>query len=301
MMQGTPVRTLDYLFNRVKTRFGKTTPELESQFILDMTDELRVICAEYPYWFLRFDPGPNVPSAFIAETAPTTYAAVTEWVDTGWLKLEKDRITYPVLTQALGNTPNSGWALGELSQVNYAKLYSEEGAFLKDLKVVNGDVYHSYTNYWESGSPTRVMPQTAGNQTSLWFAAVPDQAYFVAVGGQLAYPPWFKVGDSWTNLVMAYYPRVMYHLGMMYFAEYFQEMALYEFHKTILYGKFRNSTKSDNPDYGLIGAMKIDSERREMQQTPDINYGESPKDLLGRSERSHLRRPGGAYYYADKW
>lgn len=297
-MLGTPVRTLAYLFNRVKTRFGKTTPELEAQFLLDITDELRVICAEYPYWFLRFDPGGTVPQNFVAGTTPTV--AYGDWCDSGWFRTTADQIGYAAWSPHFQLPQPNGWAMAEISQINYAKVYSSDGTCLKDLKVLNGDVFHSYMGYTETGTPNRIMPRTVGNQTTFWLAPIPDQTYYVAMGAQLAYPPWFQVGNSWTNPLLAYYPRVMYHLGMMYFAEYFQEVQLYEWHKTILYGKMRGSTRSDNPDYGLIGAMKMDSERREMQQTPDMVYGESVKDLVGRSERSHLRRPGGAYY-VDEW
>ena len=93
----------------------------------------------------------------------------------------------------------------------------------------------------------------------------------------------------------------MHHLGMMYFAEYFNEAGKYDFHRQILFGKgVRGSIKSDNPDYGLIGQMKIDTLLREEQQTPDMEYGQSARDLVGRGER-HRRQAGAPYYEGDPW
>lgn len=290
-MEGAPVRTLEYLFNRVKTRFGKTTPELEAQFRLDITDELRVISAEYPYWFLRLEPGSLVPGLMQAGIAPTDIGP-SGWLDKGWFQTTVDQSDYAMYIQGV----NEQWYPVEIAQINYAKVFSTSGQCLRDLKVVNGDLFHSFVNYDETGTPNKVFPVTDGYQTSIRLAPIPESTYYVAISAQYAYPPWFKYGSTYTNALLAYYPRVMYHLGMMYFSEYFQEPNLYQFHKEVLYGKVRGSTRSDNPDYGLIGAMKMDSERREMQQTPDISYGESVRDLVGRDHRSHLRRPGGGYY-----
>jgi hypothetical protein len=279
------------LFNRVKTRFGKTTPELEEQFRLDITDELRVISAEYPYWFLRMEPGSLVPGLLRSGTAPTDISPAG-WLDRGWFQTSADQSDYPMYLQGA----NEQWYPIEIAQINYAKVFSTSGQCLRDLKVVNGDLFHSFVNYDEVGTPNRIFPITDGYQTTVRLAPIPESIYYVAISAQYAYPPWFKYGSTYTNALLAYYPRVMYHLGMMYFSEYFQEPNLYQFHKEVLYGKVRGSTRSDNPDYGLIGAMKMDSERREMQQTPDISYGESVRDLVGRDHRSHLRRPGGGYY-----
>jgi hypothetical protein len=292
-MEWAPIRTLDYLFNRVKTRFGKSTPELEAQFILDVTDELRVISAEYPYWFLKVEPGGEVPAGFLSGTLPSPDQ--DGWMDSGWFQTSPDVQDYTARDRG-SNKWDPGWFPVEFSQINYAKVYDLDGHPLRDLKVVNGDLFHSFVDFSNRGTPNRIFPVTDGYSTKLRLHPIPDQEYMVAISAQFAYPPWYRHGNTYTNSLLAYYPRAMYHLGMMYFAEYFQEMALYQFHKEVLYGKVKGSTRSDNPDYGLIGAMKMDSERRELQQTPDISYGESVKDLVGRDHRAHLRRPGGVYY-----
>lgn len=297
-MFGPQVRTLDYIVNRVRTRFGRTTPELEEQLILDITDELRGVCAEFPYWFLRFDPGMDAVAGFpYANAAALAAADILEpWLDSGWFYTTDSVENYAVFSPLLGITNEHLWGQAELAQVNWAKVYSLEGKFLSDLKVVNGDVMWSRQNYAETGTPTRLFPFTKGHQTYLRLSPIPDQEYVIAVSGQFAYPPWFRVGNSYTNVILAYYPRVLFHIGMMYYAEYFQEVNIREFHRNILYGDAGGRTHSAVANIGLIGQMRIDTRNRETQETPDVAYGESVKDLLGRDGRAHLRRPGSGFY-----
>lgn len=304
-MFGPQVRTLDYILERVRTRFGRTTPELEAQFVLDLTDMLRGICAEFPYWFLRLDPGTEAVAGFPYANVAALASAVKlgAFIDQGWLYTTADTEGYGVFSSLPGATADGMgsatryWGKAELAMVNYAKVYDLDGNFLRDLKVVGGDVMFSLANYTETGTPQRVLPASAGFQTTLRLSPIPDQEYLLAVSGQYAYPPWFKAGTSWANLLLIYYPRVMYHLGMMYFAEYFQETQLHEWHYNMLYGDGGGRVRSDIPKIGLIGQMKIDTRNRESQETPDMVYGESVKDLVGRDGRSHIRRPGSGYYY----
>ena len=297
MYPAQPVRTLEYVANRAKARFGRTTTELEDQLILDLGQDLRGICAEFPYWFLSMEPSSveSFPGTLTDDDLERASIHGT-WLDQGWFYTKPGRPEYEVWAPAmfLPGHGASNWAPVELAQTLYVKQFDLSGSFVQSLPVTNLDMQLSGANFSSRGQPRNVVSFTRGHRTYLRFDPCPDEAYLFAVGGQLALPPWFSVGGSWTNLILAYYPRVMDTLAMMYYAEYFGEWEQRKAYRQILYGdshgKFMTGT-----DHGLIGMMKADTLKRNEEAQPELEWADSSRAMLGRGGK-YKREPGAAYY-----
>lgn len=270
--------------------------------ILDLSQELRGICSEFPYWFLSMEPGNSFvkslypSSSAVTSTTLSDYSLHNTWLDQGWFYTEDGRAEYEVWAPAMFLPMDSAycWAPVELSQILYVKQFNLDGSYAGDIPVTNMDMMLSGENYNSTGQPTKAVSFTRGHRTMVRLSPCPDDCYLYAVGGQLAIPPWFHLGGSWTNLILAYYPRVMDCLAMMYYAEYFNEWEQREQYRKVLYGE-TNGRPFAGTNGGLIGQMKSDTWKRNEGQQPELEWADSSRAMIGRAGK-YKREPGSAYY-----
>lgn len=289
-------RTLGYCIDRAKRRFGKTNQDLETTLPMALTDRLREICAEFDYWFLRVEPGQANP-AFPYTTAPTVFKQ-DRWLLPGWLATQAGTEAYALQTPLQIVSDDALWAPSEASRLVYVKRFGLSGAMECDLSVKSGNTYFSegtFTGSSGQAPPQYAWAQTIDGVTYLRLNPIPDQVYLMSVGWQLAVPPWFGNGPSLTNLLMFYYPRVLVTLTLLEYAEYYHEADAFAFYTKQLWGDARGRVRSDIPDYGLIGAMKIDTMQRWGQESEELAQYRSLREATGREGFGH-RQPGDSYY-----
>lgn len=297
-------RTLASITKMCRLEFNKSDLDLEKNLAAMITDELREICADFPYWFLRVMPGMLVPSQFPVyadETDPVGTLLSGQWLDQGWLRVLPGRGHYEVHT-ALVEDPfaPTGWGCGEVRNLNFVKRYSTSGSFQGNLNILHDNQFFSAGGFQATASGTgcneSVMLHTMAGKSYLRFQPAPTEATVYAVGYQLALPPWVAVGDTYTNLISQYYPRAVELLGLMRYARWFKETKLYELYKRELYGDTdRGIIRADIPHCGLVGKMKQDTEVRQMAETHEMPHYHSMSDGLGQVPLHH-RGPGSVYY-----
>lgn len=302
-----PPRNLSYIIARAAARFGRSDSTLEAQIPDDITDQLREICAEFDYWFLRVEPGMVVPAAMPYSVAPSSFA-LGRWLDQGWFLTADGTADYKLACTsdiAMPTTANTPWAYCEASRINYVKLFTLDGGFQKDLPVMSSDQYLSFTNFGgESvrGTPIKAFPYTQNEVTWLRLHPTPDTTYVMATSFQLAVPPWYSDGSSsYYNILSRYYPRVLQYLAFLAYADHHHETGLYDHYAKKLYGTNRGRVRSDIPDHGLIGAMRIDTMNRWSQQTSDLPTNTSIAEAVGRGEPGYTRDQGNYYTSPPNW
>lgn len=297
------MRTLSYAILQCRRKFGKSDLDLENGIADFIKDELREICSSFDYWFLSVMPGMLVPSLFSSYPADGTAAGTLlagNWLDQGWLRVESGVEYYPIYTAHMPNpmTPQ-GWGLGETSRLLFVKKFSNAGVFQSDLAVGDGSQFLSQGGFATNTRPpgaTMVWPHTVDGVTYLRFHPTPTAPDIYAVGYQLALPPWVQVGTAWTNLILQYYPKLILGLCGMQYAEWFHEPQQYEFYKRMVYGDTDyGATRGDIPNWGLIGKMKQDTNRRPFQENHETGYWDSISEAVGRDGYDR-QGPGGLYY-----
>lgn len=98
MLPAPQMRTLRYIIDKVKLRYGQSDPRLENQIVPELTDRMREICSKYPFWFLDVEPGTDVFASLPLPqdqswVLPTT-TQPNGWVDRGWLVISAGVPTY---------------------------------------------------------------------------------------------------------------------------------------------------------------------------------------------------------------
>ena len=290
MGQYDPPRTLTDIITRATARFGKTNTTLNSAIPTEVTDQLREICSDFDYWFLKVEPGKVVPAAMPYAMAPTTFAqtlgASGRWLDCGWLLTAAGTSDYDMYSRLDISPGSTLWAKCEASRLHHVKVFDIGGRFISDVAVRDSDGYFSYNNYLGTagrGQPLKAFPHTGiDGCTSLRLYPTPDTTYVVAASWQLAYPQWFASGQEWTNILLFYYPRVIQALVMMIMAEHHHEDTIWTKWSKILYGDARGRVRSDIADWGLVGAMRTDTWRRWGQQSTDLEQHDSLRAAVGR-------------------
>ncbi len=302
----SPTRLLSYVTERVKAKFGKTSATLEGYIADLLRDRMREICSDFDYWFLKKHPGFYVPSQFPYADSATAVAAIVvgRFLDEGWFLTEADKEYYKLYTSDVadpGTVPGSrSWVATEASRINFASRYSLEGAFQSNLEVPGSEQYFATTvlsRESASGKPVRIWPHTVDGVTYLRLVPIPDDVYLMCVSFQLAYPPWFSSGGSYTNLMLQYYPRVMHCLAGLEYAEFFHEVKMVQYYMRELFGDTdRGHIRSDIANAGLVGKMKFDTIKREQQDTEEIGFYQSSSDAVGR-DGTYRRLPGDSHYF----
>ena len=296
-------RTFDTIIQKARRKFGKSDFELEQDIRCLVEDELREICSDFPYWFLAIEPGMMLPGLF--DTFPDMGDVGTplagRWLDQGWLITEPEVGQYPLLC-AIEEDPVLGptnFTHCEAAALNYVKVFSHTGGFLNDYEV--GDSNHFLSRGSINGDPAPsyngiVWAHTINEQTYLRINPIPTDYQILAVSYQLAYPPSYPSGSDVSNLILRYYPNLIQYLVMMEYADWFNEPQRYAQFKMKLYGDTdRGVVRSDLLNCGLIGKMKMDTDRRYGQMSEESPFYESLTDSVGRNGYS-THRPGSGYY-----
>jgi len=292
------VRTLAYSLYKVKARFGKSDPELEASIVNEVTDRLREICADYPYWFLSVEPG---GIAFPFDPAPSN-PATHNWFERGWFVTTVGVESYPLYVQVDLSDDCTMMAPSEAKCMNWVKRFSLQGAMEADLRIVHSDAYLSWGNNQGGantgmlkGAPYMAFPYTRNRATYLRLNPIPDKQYIIAASWQLAWPPWFAYGDCVTNLIMEYYPRVIECLIGLQYADFFKETEELAYYHNELYGDEMGSIRPGLKNIGLVGTMRKDTIMRYSQETGEVEWFPSSRAAVGRGG-AFRRQPSDTYY-----
>lgn len=293
-----PVRPFSWAVRTAINDFGKSDRRLEEQLYLSVTDLLREICVDFPYWFLTVEPGIVVPAALPYAVAPTTFLSPgnTRFLDQGWF-LTSTGVEYYPLFVALDQLGNQNWAPVEASQIHWVNQYTIEGGFCSNIAVNDSEVHFSQGAPRTSnpGVPQSVMPYTQNGVTYLRFNPVPQDEYLIATSFQLAYPPWIQVGNEITNWAFQYFPRLIELCVKICYANFYHEVEAKKDYMRELYGDAGGKVRSDIPFGGLIATMKNDTWKRNEQRTQETPLMRSSLDAVGRGGYGQ-RRPGSSYY-----
>lgn len=294
------VQPFSWAISSAKSRFGKTDRNLEAQLLIDVTNKLRRICVEFPYWFLKVEPGTEVPAAVPYNTAPTSFK-MGRFLDQGWFLTQAGVGEYPLFARARpegGLDTSRTWAPVEASQVHYAIQYHLDGGFGAELTI--GDSYRFFGRGMPMSSTAgstsfTVFPHTENGFTTLRFNPVPADTYLICTSFQLAYPPWFGQGPDFSNWVMLYYPELIQLLVKLQYAEHYHEKAALDDYRRELLGDAGGRNRSDVPFPGLLADMKTDSWKRSEPQSQEMEHFRSSRESLGRGGY-YSRSPGDPFY-----
>ena len=295
-----PVQPFSWAINSAASRFGKTDRRLEGQLQLDVTNKLRRICVEFPYWFLRVEPGTAVPLAVPYSSAPTSFK-MGRFLDQGWFLTQAGVESYPLFATVMGDNidgTNDYWAPVEAAQINYVYQFGLDGGMSNELVIADSYKYFSrgMPNTGRRGSSTfTVFPQTFNGFTTLRLNPVPDDTYLMCTSFQLAYPPWIGVGAGMTNWAMFYYPELIQLLVKLQYAEHYHEAQALQIYQRELYGDGGARNRGDLPFPGLLADMKTDTYKRQEQQSQEMANYSSSREAVGRGG-FYTRDPGDPYY-----
>ena len=297
------MRTLAYAILQCRRKFGKSDLDLENGIADYIKDELRQICSSFPYWFLKIEPGMLVPSLFSSYPTQGTAAGTLlagNWLDQGWLRTEPGVDYCPVYTAQMANPVHpQGWGLGEVASVAHVKQFSNNGNFQADLEITDSSGFLAQgglnTNTLPAGATT-VWPHTVDGVTYLRFHPSPTEYTIYSVSYQLALPPWVQVGTAWSNLILQYYPKLILGLCGQQYAEWFHEPQMAAFYKQMVSGDTDyGAVRSDIPNWGIIGHMKADTNRRLFGEHHETGHHDSISAAIGR-DGYEGRGPSGLHY-----
>ena len=258
---------------------------------------MREICGEFPYWFMTVDPGVDVYADI-----PIPESTVPGWIDKGWFITEEGRAEYDLQVAVDMSTTESLIANCEASQIKFVKRFDLTGALLADLTATDPNAYLSWGNLQGAnstgvykGAPLLYSLYTRDGNSHVRLNPIPDRKYLISISWDLAYPTWFQLDNGITNLMLMHYPRAVQCIVGMQYARWFKEAELFELYRKELYGDARGRVRSDIPDYGIIGLMKKDTNRRLGQDTQEIEWHASSRAATGRGG-SYRRSPYDSYY-----
>lgn len=254
---------------------------------------------EFPYWFLKVEPGSTVPQDVPYASTPTTFK-MGRFLDQGWLLTEPGVESYPLYATVMdeGFDGANMWAPVEACQVHYVYQFNLDGGFSTELMV--GDSYRYFGRGMPITSQTgstafTVFPQTFNGYTKLRFNPVPDNYYLMCTSFQLAYPPWIGYGPNVTNWMLMYYPELVQTLVKMQYAEHYHELQALQYYERQLYGDAGGRNRGDVPFPGLLADMKMDTYKRAEQQSQEMEHYISSRQALGRGG-FYSRQPGDPFY-----
>lgn len=292
--------TIGDIKNSIRLEFGKTSPRLDAVIQDEVTARLREICSDFPYWYLKIDPGFDLPAGFpYTDPDDLPSPGAGNFLDQGWLLLEPTQEYYPLYLPTTG-TPGepASWVQVEASRINYAKTYSIQGGLQNDLGVNGGNTYWSGPSMSrDPGSPQGIMLQNAVDGKSyIRLHPTPSEPCLLALSFNLATPPWIGSGDFAVNFITKYYPRMVKLVAGLCYADFFHDAKMYSKYSRELFGDTDDGKNTSNiPNGGLVGKMKRDTEFRDIQESDEMPYYASMSESLGRGGyNSHY--PGAPFY-----
>lgn len=282
----------------MRLRFGQSDPRLENSLVPEVTDRMREMCSEYPYWFLRVNPGDTIQADF-----PFPSTEPSGWKDRGWFITVDGQTSYALEAAVDLGVDEALIAPCEARELVSVKMYDLNGAFLGDLAVLTDNEFLSRGNQLGGstsgvyrGYPTTAKLNTQPGQPSyIQLSPTPDRKFVLAVSWDLAYPPWFGYQGSATNLIMMVYPRLVECLIGIQYAEFFKEWEAKKAYEAEIWGDAGGKFGSAIPNSGIVGRMKKDTCERASQETGELEWHASSRGAIGRNGGYH-RTPGDAYY-----
>ena len=304
--------TLATVIDRVLRRFSRADSELESLLETDLIDYVhREICSQFPYWFLTVPPGYTYPNEF-----PTTEAALAayvkvfgDWLDRGWLHVQAGQAVYYMAAPAIigpdGDTDPTLWTEVQIQEMDYLHEFNLSGSFVLSMPVHFREGHFVQSDWSNQCQPRIAMWETGvknGKRVSwLRFNPTPENDHIYAVQFKLResikYDPSPPSGDI-STMLLDHYPEVAIQAGMLYAAEYFNEVRAIDYYRGKLWGVPNDARKGKNQKQveGSIARMKRDTSRRNSQAVTDIPQFLGCRGAVGRGGYTDAYRRRGVYY-----
>lgn len=279
--------------------------------MLYFSQVVRTICSEYPYWFLRVEPGNVFPKSF-----PISSDDLLGWdrpfsrfLDRGWLLVDSGDDTYSIATTALpgyGDQNSDFWDFVPIQQVNSVKEFDMSGDCVKSLTISRGSRALSNKTYNKEGQPSEVLWETGQSvdyQTFSWltFNPKPDRTRIYQLDFFLSYPlDFFPIPNNqevYSNSFIQNYPEVAVAIGMLYYSEWYNDARLMTYWDQKLHGNAQAVTASNRE--GLIGGMRKDSVRRKDQGTFSVPVYTGGREATGGGNRPYWK--GRRSYYQESY
>lgn len=297
------------IVDRVTSRFPRVDTTVTAQVTSDIYEWIKDICSEFPFWFLRIDPGDTFPTARFPIADITDVAGYTHyktnWLDRGWLHAVEGREKYPLsapAAQGQYDTDAAKWSDVTVQKVQYVKEFDARGSMRMDLEVHMSSRSMSRAHYSQNSRPTKAYFESGlasdGSKVSwLRLNPIPDKDYIYAVSFILDRP--INYGSPVTNRFIQEEQELVINLGMMFAAEYMNELRAYEFYHRKLYGNPEAPTHSGRR-YGLIEKAKRKTRSKTEQEAQTIPQFKGAAGAVGRVPGA----PGyqayrGSYYGKD--
>lgn len=295
------MQTIGEIKTAMDLEYGKSSARLTVDYVIDkVTDHLREVCSDFPFWFLRVEPGFSVPSLFPITTLPPF--GMGTWLDNGWFMTAAGVDYYPLCFAGSGSPSNPNlWGAAEASRLNHIKVYSLCGAMQSDLKVVGSNLFWGSSDVGRNNGVPYQAHLQRGPDGNMYIRLhpTPCKAMLICLSYQLALPPWIGTGDARVNLMSTVYPRCLKALVGLVYSDFFHDAKAEAKYNKQLYGSTDyGNTSTMVPERGLIGKMKIDTEFREIQDADELGYYASLGEAYGRGG-SPMPGPGAPFYYGD--
>lgn len=300
--------TITTIVDRVTKRFPRIDSEVTTELTSDMYEWIKDLCSEFPFWFLHIDPGNTFPGNFplsdITDLDLLTHYK-TDWLDRGWLHVKEGQEKYLLAAPAVQgryDADASKWDSVCAQKIKYVKEYNQRGNFLFDLEVQMSSRASSRTTWSSTSRPQRVLFETGQDSTGkavswLRFNPVPDKDYIYQVAFVLNQP--ISYGTPLTNRFMQEGTECCITYGMLFCAEYFNEMKAIEYYRQKLYGNDMAPQYSARR-WGYIEKLKRDTRRKTEQEAQTIPQFKGAGGAVGRVPGGQGNYPyRGTYYGRD--
>ena len=303
--------TLAMVVDRVKTVYGRMTPEIRSRLTGDINRWVDRLCRRWNFWFLDVPAGQYAQTLFPVSDVDSdiTYPVTnSRWFDGGWLAARAGQHSYlfmypTVLALDITDTVSpvqlgEYWQYAEIKRINSCARISDNGTFDGELEVIPYDEFRRFTDYNNNQSPTRVSFQTQGGYSTVLFNTKPTQTELYQFDVRLAsLPPLDKPHSS--HAMLQYWPDAVIYAGLIEAAKYYGETRELQTYYSMLYGPEYMQTSNPNlVPGGVIGEMIAETRNRaQASKTPTMKVWRSATLALG---RGGIRRDTNPYANYDQ-
>ena len=289
-------KTLANVISSVQARLPKWDSDLETELNSHLEEVIRDICKQYPYWFLKVNPGAAFATSFFPGDADSL-AALTpvkgNWVGRGWLRVDEGTTRYKLWSPAVPGPDHDAdgtkWFDTPVQRID-AVFKVEPGGTLTGTEIPCYNASNSFdatggAKYSTGASDIRQVVwenvmESGETVTYINIFPEPTKDDLLAFNYTLQYAPDFVVSSSTSNSLFLNYYETAVAAGMLMAADFFSDAPLQEYWMNRLYGK---------KPIGLIAGMKKDTATMPFKDRMVLKPTGTHPDLTRRELRGQRR------------
>lgn len=259
-------KTLANVIASVRARLPKWDSGLETELNSHLEEVIRDICKQYPYWFLKVNPGAAFAASFFPGDEASLAAATPvkgNWLGRGWLRVDEGTSRYLVYSPAVPgpdhDSDGTKWFATPVQRIDSVYVVEPEGTLTgteipcynaaNSFEATGGSKYSSGSSELRQVVWENVM-ESGETVTYLNIFPEPTKDFLLAFNYTVQYAADYTIGASSSNSLFLNYYETAVAAGMLMAADYFSDAPLQEYWMNKLYGK---------KPVGLIAGMKKDT------------------------------------------